>query len=132
MAQKNDRWSLLERVADRPGWFVASPYRHPVVGSHPIGIEGYKTIAYEIAEQLYGDVPDWCVLPVCYGDALAGVAAGFRDLLSRGKIGRIPRLVAAEVHGSLRPDRGTAAVLRNDSTVDWHDTQHIPGCEGIA
>jgi threonine synthase len=41
------------------------------------------------------------VLPVCYGDALAGVAAGFRDLVSTGKIAHIPRLVAGEVHGSL-------------------------------
>ncbi|WP_342214225.1 pyridoxal-phosphate dependent enzyme [Aminobacter anthyllidis] len=72
-----------------------------MVGSHPLGIEGYKTIAYEIAEQADGHLPDWCVLPVCYGDALAGVAAGFHDLRSRGKIARVPRLVAAEVHGSL-------------------------------
>ena len=101
MVQKTDRWSLLERLAELPGWFVTSPYRNPVVGSHPVGIEGYKTIAFEIAEQSGGDIPDWCVLPVCYGDALAGVAAGFQDLFRLGKIGGIPRLVAAEVHGSL-------------------------------
>lgn len=35
------------------------------------------------------------------GDALAGLWAGFKDLLSQGKIERLPRLVAAEVHGSL-------------------------------
>ncbi|AMS43989.1 threonine synthase [Aminobacter aminovorans] len=101
MADKSDRWKLLEKAADRLGWFVTSPYQHPVVGSHPLGIEGYKTIAYEIAEQADGHLPDWCVLPVCYGDALAGVAAGFHDLLNRGAIARVPRLVAAEVHGSL-------------------------------
>ncbi|MBB6468579.1 threonine synthase [Aminobacter lissarensis] len=101
MADKSDRWKLLERAADRLGWFVTSPYQHPVVGSHPLGIEGYKTIAYEITEQADGHLPDWCVLPVCYGDALAGVAAGFHDLHSRGKIARVPRLVAAEVYGSL-------------------------------
>ncbi|MDH6234882.1 threonine synthase [Mesorhizobium soli] len=101
MAHKTDRWKLLERTADRLGWFITSPYHNPVVGSHPIGIEGYKTIAYEIADQSDGHLPDWCVLPVCYGDALAGVIAGFRDLLTIGRIARIPRLVAAEVHGSL-------------------------------
>ncbi len=101
MAQKADRWKLLERATDRLGWFVTSPCQNPVVGSHPLGIEGYKTIAYEIADQSDGHVPDWCVLPVCYGDALAGIAAGFHDLLTMGKIARIPRMVAAEVHGSL-------------------------------
>lgn len=101
MAHKMDRWKLLQQTADRLGWFITSPYQNPVVGSHPLGIEGYKTIAYEIAEQSNGRVPDWCVLPVCYGDALAGVSAGFRDLFAMGKIQHIPKLVAAEVHGSL-------------------------------
>lgn len=101
MARKTDRWALLEKAADQLGWFVTSPYHHPVVGSHPIGIEGYKTLAYEIVDQSGGYLPDWCVLPVCYGDALAGLSAGFHELLEMGKISRVPRLVAAEVHGSL-------------------------------
>ncbi|MFJ1310887.1 pyridoxal-phosphate dependent enzyme [Agrobacterium pusense] len=100
--KKSDRWTFLDEGVERFGWFATSPYRHPVVGSHPIGIEGYKTIAFEIVEQMHGSVPDWCVLPVCYGDALAGIWLGFRELLNRGKIRRLPRLLAAEVHGSLR------------------------------
>ncbi|MDP9734791.1 UNVERIFIED_ORG: threonine synthase [Rhizobium sp. SORGH_AS260] len=100
--KKSDRWAFLEEGVKRFGWYVTSPYRHPVVGSHPVGIEGYKTIAFEIVEQMHGAVPDWCVLPVCYGDALAGVWLGFRELLSSGEIDRIPRLLAAEVHGSLQ------------------------------
>ncbi|MGP4670154.1 threonine synthase [Agrobacterium pusense] len=100
--KKSDRWAFLEEGVKRFGWYVTSPYRHPVVGSHPVGIEGYKTIAFEIVEQMHGAVPDWCVLPVCYGDALAGVCLGFRELLSSREIDRIPRLLAAEVHGSLQ------------------------------
>ncbi|CDX37737.1 Pyridoxal-5'-phosphate-dependent protein beta subunit [Mesorhizobium sp. ORS 3359] len=101
LVNKMDRWSLLKQAAARYDWFIASPYHGPVVGSHPLGIEGYKTIAYEIVEQSGGTAPDWCVLPVCYGDALSGVWAGFRELYARGAISRLPRLVAAEVHGSL-------------------------------
>jgi threonine synthase len=41
------------------------------------------------------------VLPVCYGDALAAVAQGFSDLVAAKVIDRLPRLVAAEAHGSL-------------------------------
>lgn len=100
MARKTDRWALLEKAADQLGWFVTSPYHHPVIGSHPIGIEGYKTLAYEIVDQS-DDLPDWCILPVCYGDALTGICAGFQELLEMGRISRVPRLVAAEVHGSL-------------------------------
>lgn len=101
LADKAQRWPLLAEAAARYGWFVTSPFHAPVVGSHPMGIEGYKTLAYEIAEQCCGLAPDWCVLPVCYGDALAGLWEGFKELLSRRRIDRLPRLVAAEIHGSL-------------------------------
>ncbi len=101
MTAKMDRWALLEEGASRHGWFVTSPYRAPAVGSHAIGIDGYKTIAYEIIEQNGGRAPDWCVMPVCYGDGISGVWAGFEDLLAAGVIDRAPRLVAAESHGSL-------------------------------
>ncbi|MBW9075672.1 threonine synthase [Agrobacterium deltaense] len=100
--QKSDRWTFLAKGVELFGWFATSPYRHPAVGSHPIGIEGYKTIAFELIEQMAGNVPDWCALPVCYGDALAGVWLGFREMFDEGRISRMPRLLAAEAHGSLR------------------------------
>jgi threonine synthase len=46
-------------------------------------------------------VPDWCVLPVCYGDALIGMWRGFSELVALGWTDRMPRLVAAEVYGSI-------------------------------
>ena len=46
-------------------------------------------------------MPDWCVLPVCYGDALHGMWKGFEELKALGWIDRVPRFVAAEVSGSL-------------------------------
>ncbi|MBZ9740632.1 threonine synthase [Mesorhizobium sp. CO1-1-4] len=101
LADKSQRWPLLAAGVERFGWFATSPFQAPVIGSHPLGIEGYKTLAYEIFEQMNGSTPDWCVLPVCYGDALAGLFEGFTDLLDQGKIDRVPRLAAAEIHGSL-------------------------------
>ncbi len=98
---KADRWKLLEAGVRRFGWFPTSPFVAPAVGSNPLGIEGYKTLAYEVAEQLAGQAPDWCVLPVCYGDALYGMWKGFQDLRRLGWIDRTPRLVAAEIYGSL-------------------------------
>jgi threonine synthase len=100
-ANKVDRWKFLDEAQRRYGWFITSPFSAPVVGGHPIAIEGYKTIAYEIIDQRSGDVPDWCVMPVCYGDAISGVWSGFKDLFRAGIINRLPKMVAAEVHGSL-------------------------------
>ena len=101
VAAKEDRWTLMEHAVRRFGWFPTSPFFGPVVGSNPYGIEGYKTLAYEIAEALEWQVPDWCVLPVCYGDALAGMWRGFSDMLALGWTEGMPRMVAAEVSGSL-------------------------------
>jgi threonine synthase len=98
---KEDRWTLMEHAVKRFGWFPTSPFFGPVVGSNPYGIEGYKTLAYEIAEALDWQVPDWCVLPVCYGDALVGVWRGFSDMMALGWTDRMPRMGAAEVSGSL-------------------------------
>jgi threonine synthase len=98
---KADRWKLLETGVRRFGWFPTSPFFAPVVGSNPLGIEGYKTLAYEVVEQLGGQTPDWCVLPVCYGDALYGMWKGFEELRRLRWTDRTPRLVAAETYGSL-------------------------------
>ena len=105
---KDDRWDVVSMAVREFGWFPTSPFFGPAVGSNPIGIEGYKTLAYEIAEQLGWRAPDWCVLPVCYGDALFGMWKGFEEMRRWGWTETVPRLVAAEVSGSL-----TAAVDRD-------------------
>jgi threonine synthase len=98
---KADRWRLQSAGVRQLGWYPTSPFFGPVVGSNPYGMEGYKTIAFEIAEAFDWQVPDWCVLPVCYGDALFGMWKGFEELKALGWIDRTPRLVAAEVSGSI-------------------------------
>jgi len=98
---KDDRWKLMEHAVRHYGWFPTSPFFGPVVGSNPYGIEGYKTLAYEIAEALQWNVPDWCVLPVCYGDALLGMWRGFEDMMALGWTDRMPRMAAAETYGSI-------------------------------
>ena len=98
---KDDRWRLQSAGVKQLGWYSTSPFFGPVIGSNPFGMEGYKTIAYEIAEALDWRTPDWCVLPVCYGDALYGMWKGFEELRALGWIERTPRFAAAEVSGSL-------------------------------
>jgi len=115
---KADRWKLLEAGVRRLGWFPTSPFFSPAVGSNPFGVEGYKTLAYEVAEELGWQVPDWCVLPVCYGDALYGMWKGFEELRRLGWIDRTPRLLAAEVYGSLE----AALAAGGDAVPDMPST----------
>ena len=96
-----DRWVLNRAVAREWGWLAMSNTADPPVGSHPSGIEGCKTIAYEIAQDLGWKSPDAVIIPVAYGDSIAGIHRGFKELLAAGLIERLPRLIAAETYPSL-------------------------------
>lgn len=96
-----DRWTLNRAVTTEWGWLPLSNAFSPPVGSHPVAVEGCKTIAYEIARDLDWEAPDWVVVPVAYGDGLSGIHRGFRELVAAGVIRREPRLAAIEVHPSL-------------------------------
>jgi threonine synthase len=96
-----ERWTLNRAVAKEWGWLPLSNMADPPVGSHPIASEGHKTIAFEIAQALSWQAPDVVIVPVAYGDALAGIHRGFVELRELGLCDREPKLVAAEAYGSL-------------------------------
>ncbi|AWN38369.1 threonine synthase [Methylobacterium radiodurans] len=62
----------------------------------PFFLEGTKTLAYEIWEDLGFKAPDNVVMPVGAGSSLLGCAFGFRELLKAGQIAKLPRLFAAQ------------------------------------
>jgi threonine synthase len=63
---------------------------------NPYKQQGKKTLAYELAEQMDWDVPDFFAVPVGVGDVFLAAHLGFDDLLSVGWTARRPRLVAAQ------------------------------------
>jgi threonine synthase len=67
---------------------------------NPFRIEGQKTVAFELAEQLEWDVPDHLVVP---GGNLGNSSAfgkGFRELLALGLIKRMPRISVVQAAGA--------------------------------
>jgi threonine synthase len=62
----------------------------------PFFIEGTKTLAYELWEQLGFRAPDAIVVPTGYGSNILGLDRGFDELLRRGEIARQPRLFAVQ------------------------------------
>jgi threonine synthase len=100
-ADSDARYGLMTEAVERDGWLVCTNGTSPPVGSPPYAVEGYRTVAYEICEQLGWQAPDWVVIPVSYGDLLAGVQRGFTHLVETGRIERAPRLAAVEPHGAL-------------------------------
>ena len=95
------RWALMREGVERLGWYPTSGFALPPVGSNPWGIEGYKTIAYEVVEDLGWKAPDVVIVPSAYSDGLYGIWKGFTELHHLGLVKAPPRMIAAEPFGPL-------------------------------
>jgi threonine synthase len=62
----------------------------------PFFLQGTKTLAYELWEDLGFQAPDNVVIPTGAGSNVLGLDIGFGELLRRGEIARLPRLFAAQ------------------------------------
>jgi threonine synthase len=104
-------WLVRER-----GFYPSTGMVPAPVGS-PYGIEGYKTIAFEVFFQLGGRFPGRVLIPTAGGDALYGPWKGFRELLDLGATGPAPRMIAVQAAGC---DPVVQAWRRGASEVPVH------------
>jgi threonine synthase len=89
------RWSLLAALA-QDGWYPATNYSLPASGSSAWGVEGYRSIALELAAELPDGI-DAVIAPTARGDLIAGIAQGFAALREAGLWAHArPRVVAVE------------------------------------
>ncbi|MCD6324248.1 MAG: threonine synthase [Desulfurococcales archaeon] len=65
---------------------------------NPWRIEGQKTLAYEIADEV--GVPDWVVLPVGNGGNISALWKGFKELKKVGLVDELPRLAGIQASGA--------------------------------
>jgi len=63
---------------------------------HPFFLQGTKTLAYELWEDLGFAAPDAVVVPCGAGSNVLGLWIGFSELLRAGQIARLPRIFAAQ------------------------------------
>lgn len=91
---------------------------------NPFRIEGQKTVAFEIVEQL-GHVPDYVVLPVGNGGNISAAWKGFNELFEDG-IGdivgahaekKLPRMMAVQAEGAAPIARAFMAKRREIEPV---------------
>jgi threonine synthase len=67
---------------------------------NPYRIEGQKTVAFEIYEQLGFAVPDYVVMPVGNAGNLSAVWKGFKEMKESGIIDNLPRMVGVQAEGA--------------------------------
>ena len=63
---------------------------------HPLFVEGVKTMAFEIVEQLGWTAPHSVVFSVGAGSIALGLYRGFKELRDAAVIPRLPRLIAVQ------------------------------------
>ncbi len=84
---------LSARAIEKFGWYNRNAAINPYL------LEGKKTVAFEIAEQLGWQVPDFVAMSVGDGCSIAGLWKGFFDLYKVGLIKNLPRLISVQARG---------------------------------
>lgn len=67
-----------------------------VSGNGPIRTEGYKFGAFEMFEQLAGNLPDFVAVPTSACGHIRGLHKGFRELYEAGLITKLPRMIIVQ------------------------------------
>lgn len=74
----------------------AETYYYASQNWNPFYLEGIKTLAFEICEQMDWCVPDAILCPVGYGGIYIGLYHGFSWLVETGIVSRYPRLIGIQ------------------------------------
>ena len=86
-------YNLSKKAIEHYGWYNRNAAINPNL------IEGKKTVALEIAEQLDFRLTDWVIVSVGDGCTIGGVYKGFYDLYKLGMISIIPRIMGVQSSG---------------------------------
>jgi threonine synthase len=85
----NEVAKLYKAAVHEFGWYDC-------LSSNPYRDEGKKSYAYEMVDQLSGEVPDWVIHPTAGGTGIYAMWKGFQEFHSLGWIQKLPRLVASQ------------------------------------
>ncbi|MGH7827847.1 MAG: threonine synthase [Candidatus Binatia bacterium] len=134
---------LYKAAVKEFGWYDC-------LSSNPYRDEGKKSYAYELVDQLDGDVPDWVIHPTAGGTGIFAMRKGFQEFLSLGWIERAPKLVVAQSEAAapivaafekelpeiepvvVRPTVAESIQVGNPVSLGWRALQAIRASGGHA
>lgn len=137
------RWQVLADRVRAGDWYPATNFIVPAVGSNPFGVDGYRSLAFELFLQLGAQACSDVVVPTSRADLLWGIARGYRDLQRSGLSGEPPRIHAVEPFARVSrvlagaDYRGhfeghSALTSIGGSTVTYQAIEAIAACGGSA
>ncbi len=90
---------------------------------NPFRLEGQKTLAYEVCDQLTGRAPDALILPVGNGGNISAIWKGFTEFHDLGIVAKKPRMIgiqaekAAPIAKAVKKRRNTITPVDNPQTL---------------
>ncbi|SEM68042.1 threonine synthase [Paenibacillus sp. OV219] len=104
--------------------------KHPITlvnSVNPYRIEGQKTAAFEVVDQLDGVAPDYLAIPVGNAGNISAYWKGFKELQAHGRISKLPKMVGFEAEGAMAIVKGEpiaepetiATAIRIGNPASW-------------
>ncbi len=88
----NDAANLAYSIAKEKGFYLA--------GDYAFRVEGQKTAAFEMVDQLLYQAPEVVVVPMGCGTNMAAYAKGFKEYHQLGLVDKPPTLVGVQAQGA--------------------------------
>ncbi|MFV0336750.1 MAG: threonine synthase [Chthoniobacterales bacterium] len=115
----DDALRLVREMGDLPGFAIVNSI-------NPYRIEGQKTAAFEIIDEL-GDAPDIHILPVGNAGNITAYWKGYREFQVAGKATILPRMIGFQAAGSapifynrvIEQPETVASAIRIGNPASW-------------
>lgn len=103
--------------------------KHPITlvnSVNPYRLEGQKTAAFEVADQL-GQAPDYLAIPVGNAGNISAYWKGFKEYKAVGKLSSLPKMIGFEAEGAMAIVKGepipnpetVATAIRIGNPASW-------------
>lgn len=115
-----DTFRLSAEAIERWGWYNRNAAINPYL------MEGKKTVALEIAEQLNWEMPDYIAISVGDGCTIGGLWKGLKDLHGARFIDRLPRIISVQAEGCCPLNRAIT------EGRDWYPMEENTLADSIA
>ncbi|MDZ5712594.1 pyridoxal-phosphate dependent enzyme [Jeotgalibacillus haloalkalitolerans] len=119
-----DRWGIMETYVEN-GYYPATNFINPPVGSNPYGVQGLKNIASEINLQLSEKEATHIIVPTSRADLLWGIWEGFKEEKERDRLLFLPKMFAVEPFPRL-----SAVIKGADYTQEFKGHTSLPSIAG--
>ncbi len=102
---------------------------------NPYRLEGQKTIAFEITDQMRPQIPEKIVVPIGNAGNISAIWKGFRELYEQGLVKDLPQMIGIQAEGAapiansfrarneevtfVRSPETVATAIRIGSPVNW-------------